>query len=325
MDVLGELVVRPRLTDADIDQERTVIVEEIRSYLDDPAEYCQMLIQTRRCSGTGRWVARSAATRRAIRALPAAAIRDFWGALYRPANTVVAVAGDLEHDEAVELVAAAFGSGDGVVPVGTGRAVAPGRARGSLTGKRDTIAGAAVDRRAGPAAATTRTPGTSRSSTPSWATACRAACSSRARGEGAGLRRLVGRGGVRGRRRPRDLGRRGSRRSCRRRSRRSWPSWSGWWTSRFPPRSWRRRRPTSRAASSCAWTTRATSRRGSAGRRRSTTACYRWTRRSRPSRPFAPRTSAARRPAVPRRRAAHGGGGAAGGVWHSIATCRAAR
>jgi predicted Zn-dependent peptidase len=46
IDVLGELVVRPRLTDADIDQERTVIVEEIRSYLDDPAEYCQMLIQT---------------------------------------------------------------------------------------------------------------------------------------------------------------------------------------------------------------------------------------------------------------------------------------
>ena len=45
MDVLGELVVRPTLTDADIDQERTVIIEEIRSYLDDPAEYCQMLSQ----------------------------------------------------------------------------------------------------------------------------------------------------------------------------------------------------------------------------------------------------------------------------------------
>ena len=45
MRVLGELIVHPRLEDADIDQERTVIVEEIRSYLDDPSEYGQMLIQ----------------------------------------------------------------------------------------------------------------------------------------------------------------------------------------------------------------------------------------------------------------------------------------
>ena len=36
-----------------------------------------------------------------IRALPTGAIRDFWRAMYRPANTVVAVAGDLEHEEAV--------------------------------------------------------------------------------------------------------------------------------------------------------------------------------------------------------------------------------
>ena len=45
MHVLGELIVHPRLEDADIDQERTVIIEEIRSYLDDPSEYSQMLIQ----------------------------------------------------------------------------------------------------------------------------------------------------------------------------------------------------------------------------------------------------------------------------------------
>src|SRR6185312_3573744 len=42
--------------------------------------------------------------------------------MYRPANTVVAIAGDLGHDEAVELVANAFGSGNGVVP---GFAAAP--------------------------------------------------------------------------------------------------------------------------------------------------------------------------------------------------------
>ena len=50
-----------------------------------------------------------------IRALPAPAIREFWRARYRPANTVVAVAGDIEHEEALEMAAAAFGSGIGAL------------------------------------------------------------------------------------------------------------------------------------------------------------------------------------------------------------------
>ena len=45
MDVIGELIVRPVLSDHDIDNERTIIIEEIRSYLDDPSEYCQILFQ----------------------------------------------------------------------------------------------------------------------------------------------------------------------------------------------------------------------------------------------------------------------------------------
>ena len=136
IDVLGELVVRPRLTDADIDQERTVIVEEIRSYLDDPAEYCQMLIQTA-VFGDGPLGREICGDEAGIRALPAAAIHDFWGALYRPSNTVVAVAGDLEHDEVVDLVAAAFGSGDGIVPAAPAAPSLPAGPR-VLTGKRDT-------------------------------------------------------------------------------------------------------------------------------------------------------------------------------------------
>lgn len=136
IDVLGELVVRPRLTDADIDHERTVIVEEIRSYLDDPAEYCQMLIQTA-VFGDGPLGREICGDEAGIRALPAAAIHDFWGALYRPSNTVVAVAGDLEHGEVVDLVAGAFGSGDGIVPAAPAAPALPAGPR-VLTGKRDT-------------------------------------------------------------------------------------------------------------------------------------------------------------------------------------------
>ena len=136
IDVLGELVVRPRLTDADIDQERTVIVEEIRSYLDDPSEYCQMLIQTA-VFGDGPLGREICGDEAGIRSLPASAIRDFWGALYRPSNTVVAMAGDLEHEEAVGLVAAAFGSGDGLVSTAPAAPALPAGPR-VLTGKRDT-------------------------------------------------------------------------------------------------------------------------------------------------------------------------------------------
>jgi predicted Zn-dependent peptidase len=136
MDVLGELVVRPKLDGADIDQERGVIVEEIRSYLDDPSEYAQMLIQTA-LFGEGPLGREICGDEPGIRALPAQAIHDFWGSMYRPSNTVVAVAGDIDHEEAVEMAAEAFGIGNGAVPA---FAPAPSLPAGPrvLTGKRDT-------------------------------------------------------------------------------------------------------------------------------------------------------------------------------------------
>ena len=115
MDVLGELIVRPVLSTEEIDGERPVIIEEIRSYQDDPSEYAQTLFQTA-LFGDGPLGREICGDEAGIRALPAATIRDFWRATYRPANTVVAVAGDLEHGEAVGLAEAAFGSGNGHVP-----------------------------------------------------------------------------------------------------------------------------------------------------------------------------------------------------------------
>jgi predicted Zn-dependent peptidase len=115
MDVLGELIVRPRLEDSDIDQERTVIVEEIRSYLDDPSEYAQMLIQ-QALFGDGPLGREICGDEEGIRALPTEVIRSFWHTMYRPANTVIAVAGDLDHAEALDLASAAFGTGNGHLP-----------------------------------------------------------------------------------------------------------------------------------------------------------------------------------------------------------------
>jgi predicted Zn-dependent peptidase len=136
MDVLGELIVRPRLEGHEIDQERGVIVEEIRSYLDDPAEYCQILFQ-QAMFGDGPLGREICGDEEGIRALPEDTIRDFWATTYRPANTVVAMAGDIEHDEVRDLAATAFGTGNGRVPGFAPAPVLPAGRR-VLTGRRDT-------------------------------------------------------------------------------------------------------------------------------------------------------------------------------------------
>jgi predicted Zn-dependent peptidase len=72
-----------------------------------------------------------------VLALPETAIHDFWQATYRPSNTVIAVVGDLAHDQAVELAATAFGTGDGAVPSVAPAPELPAGPRVML-GKRDT-------------------------------------------------------------------------------------------------------------------------------------------------------------------------------------------
>jgi predicted Zn-dependent peptidase len=115
VDVVGELIVRPRLTDRDIESERAVIIEEIRSYLDDPSEYCQILFQTA-LFGDGPLGREICGEEADVRALADTVIRDFWGQAYRPSNTVVAIAGDLSHEDALGLADEAFGTGNGKLP-----------------------------------------------------------------------------------------------------------------------------------------------------------------------------------------------------------------
>ncbi|HUG30602.1 MAG TPA: pitrilysin family protein [Candidatus Limnocylindria bacterium] len=135
MTVLGELICRPALDPSEIDREREVIVEEIRGYLDDPAEFAQILFQQAMFGRTalGREICGEESD---VRALPADGIREFWAATYRPANAVVALAGDVPHDDAVELTARTFGRGNGA---SGGFEPAPALPAGEriLTGRRD--------------------------------------------------------------------------------------------------------------------------------------------------------------------------------------------
>lgn len=107
VEVMAELVARPMLRDQDIERERPVIVDEIRSYRDDPGQYVYNLFDEALYGDTplGWEICGDEGT---VSALDGEQIRDFWRSAYRPTNTVVALAGDIEHRFVVDLVRRAY-------------------------------------------------------------------------------------------------------------------------------------------------------------------------------------------------------------------------
>ncbi len=106
LDVLADMVRRPRFDPVEIEKERGVIIEEIRMGRDQPEQVVQDMLGgiLWKHHPLGRPLAGSPGT---IRALTRAEILAFKTGAYVPANTCVVLAGRLSHADAVARVAAA--------------------------------------------------------------------------------------------------------------------------------------------------------------------------------------------------------------------------
>jgi predicted Zn-dependent peptidase len=117
LDVLADLVLAPRLEQADLDLEREVVLEEIAQVEDTPDDLVFELHAETLWSGHpyGRSIL---GTKDSVGAMSARSLRKLHTARYAARNLIVAAAGNVRHEDFVERVGALFGA----APVGTGSA-----------------------------------------------------------------------------------------------------------------------------------------------------------------------------------------------------------
>ena len=119
LDILSDIMWDPALRPADVDGERTVILDEILMHADEPADLVAEQWQSSLFPGhaLGR---DTLGTQSTVGALGADDIRAFFDHHYRPGNIVVSVAGDCAHDAvAADLERRFAGKPGGAAPART--------------------------------------------------------------------------------------------------------------------------------------------------------------------------------------------------------------
>ncbi len=135
LDVVADMIRAPLLRDEDVASERNVVVEEIRMYRDQPQDRVHTLVDEllypRHPLG---W--EIAGREPVVRALTAADLRGFMDAGYAPGRTVLALAGNLDPDEARTAVEQHLGDLAARPGLPFARLPKPSRARSKVLGKR---------------------------------------------------------------------------------------------------------------------------------------------------------------------------------------------
>jgi predicted Zn-dependent peptidase len=110
--VLAEVVADPALRPHEVDAEREVILEELAAAEDNPEDVAHMRLAEAMYPGhpLGREVLGTEASIEAMARDGIAGFHDRW---YRPANLVVAAAGDVDHDDVCAALGGFAGAGPG--------------------------------------------------------------------------------------------------------------------------------------------------------------------------------------------------------------------
>ena len=126
LDVLADMACRPRLTAADMEKERDVILEEIRMYEDAPGQYvhdvfCELLWPDH---PLGTLLSGTIDT---VRRITHDDLVAYWRRMYQPRNLLVAAAGSLEPEPVLRQLRQAFRAKPGRAPQRFARAPRPRR------------------------------------------------------------------------------------------------------------------------------------------------------------------------------------------------------
>ncbi|GAB3926609.1 pitrilysin family protein [Kribbella albertanoniae] len=107
VDVICDMITSATLTDADVESERDVIDEEIAMHADETSDHIHDLFaeQLWGTSPLGRSIT---GTPESVAALTRDQVVGWYRDRYLPANIVVSVAGNVDHEEVVRLVSKAF-------------------------------------------------------------------------------------------------------------------------------------------------------------------------------------------------------------------------
>lgn len=106
--MLAEMLQRPAFRVNEIDAERQVVIEEINMSEDDPADTAFEAF-TRGVFHGHPLAAPVLGTRESIRGMSRDDIHGYWKRRYGVGSTVIAMAGSVEHESAVDLVSGLFG------------------------------------------------------------------------------------------------------------------------------------------------------------------------------------------------------------------------
>ncbi|MDO8578131.1 MAG: pitrilysin family protein [Dehalococcoidales bacterium] len=106
LDVITDILLNSKFEPAEIERERQVVIEEINMSKDSPASMVSLLIDELLWPGhpLGR---DTAGTKESMSGISREAILEYLQTHYLPDNAVVAVAGNIKHQEAVDLVSEA--------------------------------------------------------------------------------------------------------------------------------------------------------------------------------------------------------------------------